>query len=145
MFLGNKFILMLLIFIFLGCDKYADCSVEDIETICFEGFNNIKLNKISSMDLKDKTNNTEYVNPLFISVDNGSLTLKINQHTARSIKNGFIIIINDTLKYKVNDVKMEEIYFEKNTMWGKIYGCSLKEYKLNDSLIESHSDIIIYR
>jgi hypothetical protein len=145
MFMGNKVIMLLLMAIFLSCDKNAECKVEDIDGIYFVGFDNLRIKKISFKDLKDQTNKLEYLNPILDSVDVEMKELKINKLTSNLIKNGFIITINERIKYKITNVEMEEIYIEKNTMFGRIYGCCLKEYRLNDSLIESHTGIIIYK
>lgn len=144
MFMGNKFVIALMV-ILAGCTNHIDCKVQDIDEIYFQGFNNLKIKKISFEDIKDHTNYLEYLNPKFDSTDFGIKKIKINQLISNYIIKGFIVTINDSLKYKITNVKMEEVYIEKKTMWNtKLYGCSLKEYKLNDSLIETHSDIIIY-
>lgn len=146
MFMGNKFIIGLLIVIFTSCNKHVDCKVEDIHQIHFKGFNNFKIKKISFEDLNNRTNNLEYLNPEFVNTAFGIREFEINQLTSNSLTNGCIVTINDSLKYKITNIKMEEVYIEKKTMWNtKLYGCSLKEYRLNDSLIESHTDIIIYK
>ena len=86
------------------------------------------------------------LNPKFVNTAFGIREFQINQLTSNSLTNGCIVTINDSLKYKINNIKMEEIYIKKKTMWNtKLYGCSLKGYTLNDSLIESHADIIIYK
>ncbi|KQO22829.1 hypothetical protein ASF10_10740 [Flavobacterium sp. Leaf82] len=142
---GNKFMILLMI-IFTGCNKNVECKEEGINEIYFKGFNILKIKKISFEDLKDSKNNLEYINPNFDSTDLGIKEFKTNQLTSRFMVNGFIVTINDTIKYKISNIKMEEVYIEKKTMWNaKLYGCSLKEYELNDSLIQTHSDIVIYK
>ncbi|MFH6948693.1 hypothetical protein ACHRV6_09395 [Flavobacterium sp. FlaQc-51] len=132
--------------IFTGCNKNVECKEEGINEIYFKGFNILKIKKISFEDLKDSKNNLEYINPNFDSTDLGIKEFKTNQLTSRFMVNGFIVTINDTIKYKISNIKMEEVYIEKKTMWNaKLYGCSLKEYELNDSLIQTHSDIVIYK
>ena len=143
-YMGNKIIIVLLLAVLLGCDKRATCNFEGFDTIGFEGFTSLTIKKVSIKDLKDQKYVTEYLNPTFDSIGDGIIALKINQLSSSSLKNGFNILINDSLEYKITDVEEQEIYTGKNTMWGKIYACGLKGYKLNDSLIESHSDIIIY-
>lgn len=142
MFMGNKICMLLLIAIFAGCDKHADCKVEEIDSIYFEGFN--KINKISIEDLADKTNTLEFADPKLDSINIEAKRLEISP-TTNLFKNGFMIRINDSINYKITDVKMEEVYMEKNTMWGKIYGCGIKEYKINDSLITTNGMIMIER
>lgn len=139
--MGNKIIMLLLIVIFTACDKHTDCKLEEIDSIYFEGFDSI--NKISIEDLVDKTNNFEYLNPKLDSTNIKAKRLEISSPSSKLFKNGFIIRVNDSMSYKITDVKMEEVYIEKNTMWGKIYGCAIKEYKINDSLITTYGMIII--
>lgn len=139
--MGNKIIMLLLIVIFTACDKHTDCKLEEIDSIYFEGFDSI--NKISIEDLVDKTNNFEYLNPKLESTNIKAKRLEISSPSSNLFKNGFIIRVNDSMSYKITDVKMEEVYIEKNTMWGKIYGCAIKEYKINDSLITTYGMIII--
>ena len=139
--MGNKIMMLLLIVIFAACDKHTDCKVEEIDSIYFEGFDSV--NKISIEDLVDKTNNLEYLDPKLESTNIKAKRLEISFPSSNLFKNGFIIRVNDSLSYKITDVKMEEVYIEKNTMWGKIYGCAIKEYKINDSLITTYGMIII--
>lgn len=143
--MGNKILIIVMyLVVFSGCKSSIDCKLEDIDGIYFKGFDRLKINKIAVKDLKDQTNNFEYSSPVFDTTDFGFNELKINQLSANAIKNGFEITINDSLKYKITDAKMEEVYMERKTMWGKkIYGCGLKEYKLNDSLIQTQGVILI--
>ncbi len=141
MFMGNKVILLLMLVVFFSCDKHTDCKIEEIDSVYFKGFNEI--NKISIEDLIDKTNNLEFVKPELDSIDFKTKSLVINYSTTELFKNGFKIRINDSISYKITDVKMEEIYKQKNTMWGKIYGCTIKEYRVNDLLISSYGVIMI--
>ena len=145
MYMENKTIIFLLLVTLTGCDKHASCKVNDINEIYFEGFKKIKIDEISFEDLKDSTNHIDYINPKFETTVVGEKKLKINAPTSKLFNNGFLLKINNRFEYKVSDIKTEEISLEKKTMWGTIYGCTLKEYKLNDSLIESKGDIIIYK
>lgn len=139
-------VFLIMFFLFTSCNKHTDCEIE-INQINLKHFNNIKVNKIFIEDIGDKTKNFTYQFPK-LNVDNSEIDLqifKLNQQTNNSFTNGVNIIINDTMKYKINEIQMEEIDSGRKTMWGTIYSCCLKSYKLNDSLIVSHSDIVIFK
>jgi hypothetical protein len=143
----NKVLVFLLsLFLLCSCNKNADCEIE-VNQICLKNFNNCKRDKIYIEEIGNKTNSFTYQaeNLTRSNAEGDSLTLKLNQQTNNIFKNGILFIINDTMKYKIDEIKMEQIDSGKKTMWGTIYGCCLKNYKLNDSLIESHDDIIIYK
>jgi len=142
MFMGNKIILLLVIAIFVSCKQDSDCIAEENDTIYFEGFDSIT--KVSIEDLVNKTNNLEYINPEFETTKNNAKKLIINDPTTNLFKNGFKIIINDSINYKITDIKLGQLDIEKKTMWGtKLYQCGLKEYRINDSLINTYGMIII--
>ena len=143
----NKVIIFLLASVLItSCNKHADCEVE-VDQVCLKNFNNFKIDKIYVEDIGNKTNSFAYFSPKLIP-DNTEISLlafELNQQINNSFKKGINITINDTMKYKIDEIQMEEVDSGKKTMWGTIYGCFLQSYKLNDSLIESHADVIIFK
>lgn len=138
----NKIKILLLMAICVGCNRNSDCIAENLDNIYFEGFD--KINKISIEDLVDKTNNLEYTNSKLVDTGFKEKRLVINDPTTKLFQNGFIIKVDDTIKYKITDIKMGQVYIEKKTLWGtKIYQCTLQEYKINDSLINTYGMIIL--
>ncbi|MBL4745803.1 MAG: hypothetical protein JKY08_05495 [Flavobacteriaceae bacterium] len=143
----NK-LLIIVVFIFLGCNNHLKkddpCGLmnvmgiggnilfdnfKEIETISFEALNNPNDNEIY---LKDKLEIHE----------KKTLILEINQKTSQIIENGCYVTINDSLKYKITDV--EFIKVERFGMWGSVgFSCNLKQYKVNDSLVDNQQTIVI--
>ena len=144
MIMENRILTLGFIFIMLvSCKNECNEKNADFSTIQFRGFNKIKIDNISFKDLNTFID-YDYKKPKFDSIDKELNELNVKEFSSISLEKGFLVTINDTLKYKISNIKMEEIYLEKKTMWNtKLYGCSLSSYKQNDSLIESHGEIFI--
>lgn len=145
MYMENR-ILVFLVLIFMGCnDKDIErCDLANTPMgnyINFKGFNR-KIDKIIIKDLSFVNKSISYDNPNLEDNGDGELSLKINTNTIPLVQKGCIIIINDSLKYKISGVKVGKV--QKSTMWNKKIFCELKEYKLNDSIISDNGYIIIY-
>jgi hypothetical protein len=63
MYMGNKIITILFLVILVGCNKHVECNLEDINKIYFEGYDKLKITKISFKDLKNQANDFEYPMP----------------------------------------------------------------------------------
>ncbi|MFK7000815.1 hypothetical protein [Flavobacterium oreochromis] len=138
----NKLAVVLIFFVF-GCQKKSDCDSENVNEIYFQNTNHIPIDYISFSDLNGVTSEVKYSNPKLKKAEKNIEKLEINEITSQLVKDGFLITINGKYKYRIEDVKYEEIFLEKRTMWGtKLYGCYLKEYKLNGDLI-NYGNILI--
>lgn len=92
------------------------------------------------MSSSDKVHEYNYTN-LENNGDN-EMRLRIDENISTLLEKGCIIMIDNSLKYTISEVKIEEI--KKTTMSGRRYFCELKGYKLNDSIINS-SRVVVYR
>ena len=141
----NKVIIIL--FVFLGCNNHKKkediiCSVRGQMGgyILFDNFKEI--DKIAFEALNNPNDNKLYLGDKFKIHEGTTLELKINLKTSLIIENGCYVTINDSLKYKITDV--EFIKVERFGMWGSVgFSCNLKQYKVNDSLVDNQQTIVI--
>ncbi|SIT26077.1 hypothetical protein SAMN05421786_1193 [Chryseobacterium ureilyticum] len=146
MFMENKKILCLFLFFFACKEKNIEqCNLGDTPMgnyVFFIGFND-KIGKITFESLSSKNRSFSYQNPNLEYNGVKEFRLKINTTTIDILQKDCVIIIDDSLKFKISGVKVNKV--QRSTMWNKKLFCELNEYKLNDSLIENHNGISVYR
>lgn len=149
MYMENKIILLLVLFL-LSCNKNSKSDIEYNQylekTIRLLNFENYRINKISFESLEKTKENINYNFLKFDTINKIDLYLPIDSPSINLINKGCIIIINDKLKYKITDVKSAQIERISRIFWKKkIIEYKLKEYKLNDSLIDNLNTITIFK
>ncbi|MEJ5106996.1 hypothetical protein [Chryseobacterium sp. MYb328] len=142
----NKKVLCLFLFFFACKEKKNEqCNLGDIPMgsyVFFKGFND-KIDKITFESLSSKNRVFSYQNPNLEYNGVKEFRLKINRATIDILQKDCVIIIDDSLKFKISGVKINKV--QRSTMWNKKLFCELNEYKLNDSLIENHDGIFVYK
>ncbi|MFV0531856.1 MAG: hypothetical protein ACK5MD_10535 [Flavobacteriales bacterium] len=142
----NKLLIVLFI-LFYGCNNHlkkedAICSITNQMggNILFDNFG--KIDKIVFTSLRNPNDSPIYLGDKIEVHEKSIVRLEIDDETSRIIENGCNVIINDSLKYKITDV--EFIKIERFGMWGSVgFSCNLKQYKVNDSLIDNQQTIMI--
>lgn len=150
-FMENKILIILLIF-FISCNRNSKSSDLEYEeylenTIRLSSFDNYRVNKISFQEVNKLVNKVDYNSPTFDSIHNYKSTdlyFQLDTISTKFINKGCYIIINDSIKYKITDIKSGEI--ERFGNWGTVgFEYVLKEYKLNDSIIKNLNIITIFK
>lgn len=143
----NKFFNCLIFMIFISCNNYGkkdDLCVLDkvynLKIIEFNGFEKNSISKLEIHNLKSEKFNIHLNEIDSISRYTFLLILKNNKEEWIN-ENIFFIVINDSLKYKISDIKTENI--ERFGNFGSVgYFCEISEYKFNDSLIKKNKIVI---
>lgn len=147
MYTENKFFKCLIFMIFISCNNHGRkddlCILDKVynsKIIEFNGFEKKSISKLEIHNLKNEKFNIHLNEIDSISRHTFFINLKNNKEEWVN-KNLFFIVINDSLKYKISDIKTENI--ERFGNFGLVgYFCEISEYKLNDSLIKKNKIVV---
>ena len=145
--MGKLLILLAILPFMMSCNKQRkkddSCALDKVYNSKMIEFNGFEKNSISKLEIRNLNNEkiNIHLNEIdSISTHNLFINLKNNKEEWIN-ENIFLIVINDSLKYKISDIKTENIKRFGN--FGLVgYFCEISEYKLNDSLIKNNKIVI---
>ncbi len=131
---NKKLIYFFLIILLSSCkEKVKQCSLENsiFSRITLKEFKNLR-----SLSVNGKKRNN------LLKVNSNGVYIKIDSEIYDELrKDKVLFVINDSLNYIISEIRIDSV--ERQTMVNRINDCFLVSYKVNDSIIYHHQEIII--
>lgn len=138
-----KSILIILTLLFSCNFEKEDCNTVEIKEITFLGFdkssfNNLSIHKIS------KSNDTTKLNGSLKTTSNYlETTFHFDTNENVYSNQSMMILMNDTMKALIHSINIDKV--ANFTMVNRKYICGIKNYRVNDCLIDKTDYLIVYK